>query len=565
MRGQVITMRLTTLSTLAAALALTVTTPAWAQDGDAGAAPSAPDAAPSPAPPTEAAPPATPAPALTATVHADADAGVAVPSLPVEPTAPAEDDKSYPRLAPRFGEERYPGDGLPGGIDVGLGPAAKDDGYRFSFHGYFRAPFRMSWVKRPAGSTTPTEGNYNYRTPFLVDDDYFRSGFAYSHISESDWAELFMSVGNKNLTATIGFQASQFSGWSRPLVDRQLGVTHAFVRYRYEPVVRPFKLRVLVKAGAFWDRFGWLPKYDTYIFGRLHQMGEQLRVEVEKNGLTVWALHGLGVHQEAIDANQGLTLANYAHVGANYKGVVEGGVYIIETTARDKRQLKELTDADLTVKGLDARVNLPMVGRIYGATSWVDATQSTYTSPVLELMHSYGGRVLTENYFGTQKSENGTGALWNTYFQYDFSLANLFRGLREDKISPIPWGGDVTLTAFGLFTRVESKQKDPNPLLNRDGRGLFKWGTEGMYRVNDWFGASFRYDRIVMDVDDSANSFRILSPRLTFFTNFAGGEAIYVQYSRYLYNERIRLRPGQVQLETIPDDNVVKVQAQMTF
>ena len=28
-------------------------------------------------------------------------------------------------------------------------------------------------------------------------------------------------------------------------------------------------------------------------------------------------------------------------------------------------------------------------------------------------MHAYGGRGLTENYLGTQKSNNGTGALWN--------------------------------------------------------------------------------------------------------------------------------------------------------
>jgi hypothetical protein len=76
---------------------------------------------------------------------------------------------------------------------------------------------------------------------------------------------------------------------------------------------------------------------------------------------------------------------------------------------------------------------------------------------------------------------------------------------------------------------------------------------------------STRYDRVVLDTGDSANSFRILSPRLSFFTSFMGREMIYVQYSRYLYNERIRLRAGQVQLENIPDDHVFKIQAQITF
>jgi hypothetical protein len=32
-----------------------------------------------------------------------------------------------------------------------------------------------------------------------------------------------------------------------------------------------------------------------------------------------------------------------------------------------------------------------------------------------------------------------------------------------------------------------------------------------------------------------------------------------------MYNERIRLRPGQQQLETLPDDHVLKIQAQITF
>ena len=56
--------------------------------------------------------------------------------------------------------------------------------------------------------------------------------------------------------------------------------------------------------------------------------------------------------------------------------------------------------------------------------------------------------------------------------------------------------------------------------------------------------ASLRYDRVVLDVDDSANSFRIVSPRLAFFTSFITREMLYIQYSRYLYNERIRLRSG---------------------
>jgi hypothetical protein len=94
---------------------------------------------------------------------------------------------------------------------------------------------------------------------------------------------------------------------------------------------------------------------------------------------------------------------------------------------------------------------------------------------------------------------------------------------------------------------------------------MFKWGAEGAYRITEWMAAVLRYDRVILDVGDSANSFRILSPKLAFFTSFLTREILYVQYSRYMYNERIRLRPGQVQLENMPDDHVFKIQAQMTW
>ena len=124
---------------------------------------------------------------------------------------------------------------------------------------------------------------------------------------------------------------------------------------------------------------------------------------------------------------------------------------------------------------------------------------------------------------------------------------------------------DVTACLFGVYSFIQSKQQSADPLVNRDDRKAFKWGADAGYRITEWMSASLRYDRVVLDVDDSANSFRILSPRLAFFTSFLTREMLYIQYSRYLYNERIRLRTGQQNLETMPDDHVLKIQAQMTF
>ncbi len=469
-------------------------------------------------------------------------------------------------LVPRYGEDYYPAMPKEDGILRGIG-IEENSGLRFSFHGYFRAPMRMTKAARPEGSTKENEGQYNYRTPYLIDDDYFRSGFAYTPVNESDWAELYFSVGNEKVTATLSLQGTLFSDAARPIIDRQPGVAQGWLTYRTKLDFIPWfdRVRLRVKGGAFWERFGHLPKYDTYIFSRIHQMGENVRLEFDKDAWTLWLQHGVGTHLEDISANQGLTFIHYASAGVSWDRTVELGTYVFDASARDKRPLKELTDAHLGIIGVDLRADTHYAGKAYAATSYISAEQATFQSPALEVMHSFGGRGLTENYFGTQASENGTGSLWNVGFQYDLSLADTYKMASGSTSSPLPWNGDVFASLFGLYSFVNSKQASPDPLINKDGRKSFKWGAEAGYRVTEWMAFSTRYDRVVLDVGDSANSFRILSPRLAFFTSFLTREILYVQYSRYMYNERIRLRPGQVQLENIPDDHVVKIQAQMTF
>src|SRR4029079_19361801 len=81
-------------------------------------------------------------------------------------------------LAPQYPEDFYPGMPQRDGVLNGI-PIDEKRNLRFAMHGYFRAPMRITKVPRAEGSTKPNEGSSNYRTPFLVDDDYFRSGFAY--------------------------------------------------------------------------------------------------------------------------------------------------------------------------------------------------------------------------------------------------------------------------------------------------------------------------------------------------------------------------------------------------
>ena len=70
---------------------------------------------------------------------------------------------------------------------------------KFELHGYARMPLT-------------TQGT---REPYLVDNDYYLSGFAYTRLYEPDWSELFFCAKKGNYKAEFGIFASLYSDYSR--------------------------------------------------------------------------------------------------------------------------------------------------------------------------------------------------------------------------------------------------------------------------------------------------------------------------------------------------------------
>ena len=212
------------------------------------------------------------------------------------------------------------------------------------------------------------------------------------------------------------------------------------------------------------------------------------------------------------------------------------------------RQLSPIKDGTMWVAGTDARYQLPNDrGTAYLAFSFFNMSRVLYLASALETMHSTGGRGLTENFLGTDSSDDGTGRMYN---------------LAADV--PVKITDRVGARAFGMASWVRSEQVDKmDPLQNRDRRLYFKWGVEPSYKLLPKLVASARFDRVILDVYDRDNSFRILSPRLTVPLDTWG--ELFVMYSHYWYGDKVHLRPGQVPLETEPDTDVFKLQAQVVW
>jgi hypothetical protein len=399
------------------------------------------------------------------------------------------------------------------------GPGLDAAGVRFELHGYARMPL--------AAQGTPRE-------PFLVDNDYYLSGFAYTRLYEPDWSELFFSASKGNYKAEFGIFASLYSDYASPELENQLGIAQASVTAKHFLDHDP----LTVQLGVFWDRFGHLEPYDTYVFGRTHQGGLKVAYELPGGGRVQ---SGLGLHQAQLRQNQGLA-------GTYPVGDVDVGAYVLRTWTRDVRQLSPIQDGTMWVAGVDARAELPGEhGDAYVALAYYDMTKVLYLAPALEVMHSTGGRGMTENFLGLESSNDGTGRM--------YTLAADVPARVTDKIG---------VRAFGMATWVRSDQVDEmDPAVNRDRRMYLKWGVEPSYRIHRGVTLAARFDRVILDLYDAENSFRVLSPKIAFPLE-AWGELAF-QYSHYWYGDKVHLRPGQVPLVTDPDTDVFKLQAQVLW
>lgn len=480
---------------LAGALALGVQLPRAHADAPEPPAPS--DAAPPAAAPRGPDSPAPVAPVVTEPTPANA-------------TPPATDPVQVAKAPP--------------GAPSALGGSA--GGVSFEMHGYARMPL--------SAQGTPRE-------PYLVDNDYYLSGFAYTRLYEPDWSELYFSAHKDKYKAEFGIFASLYSDYATARLENQLGIAQASV------TAEDFLDRkgLSVQLGVFWDRFGYVEPYDTYVFGRTHQGGLKIAYALPRGGKLS---AGVGFHQAQLQQNLGLTPV--AHLAGSYPATKDLtlGAYLLRTWTRDRRQLSPIQDGTMYVAGADAHYKLPGAhGTAYAAFSFYDMTKVLYLAPALEVLHSTGGRGLTENFLGTDASDDGSGRMYTLAVDAPVKLTNR-----------------VGLRAFGMATWVRSPQRDEmDPLQNRDRRMYLKWGLEPSYRLLPQLTVSARFDRVILDLYDSENSFRVLSPKVAFPLGDWG--ELFFQVSHYWYGDKVHLRSGQVPLETMPDRNVFKLQAQVRF
>lgn len=427
------------------------------------------------------------------------------------------------------------------------GPDVASNEWKFDFHGYLRAPMRLGLGHQdnpPAGQSANT-----VHYPLVPDDQYM--SWQYTGVQAKDWSELFFGYGNQVVKGTVGLQGYNFTDASWQNASAQFGISQGWVTLT--PNLGFQNVRLEAKAGAFWSRYGMAGKYDagkydTYLFGRTHQMGETVKLELDVDKFTFWAEQGFGAKQPDPSAYNPskFTMLAHGHAGMKWNRMVDVGLHVLHAWSSEEDRgtsvtpllMPGLPSGSMTILGGDLAVRNTLLGDLYLGYSHIGANHATAVTDIVEVIHAGGGGTFQQgiqgNYLETHPKNNdshGNGSLDTVLFQYDVSLANLLLNLKEHKQF---WGDgpDLTASLFMMYNAIKSDDSNVN------GNTKVKFGVDVLASPIKWLGVGMRVDRVQPNSRVAEQSFTILSPRVVFKSAFVTHEEISLQYSRYLYNTR---------------------------
>lgn len=420
---------------------------------------------------------------------------------------------------------------------------------RIEFHGYTRMPINFMFQPVHDGEGTGGEGeeetgaSVRLRPPFLVSNDYYLSGFAYLRHQETDWSELFLTANlHDDVAITVGLFASLYSDWGYTSTETQFGLAQAYLTWSNIGGVEPLWMRV----GVFWDKLGHIGPYDTYIFGRTHHWGLQMGWDFPNGGqIRV----GGGAHMEITDQNQGFTPLIYGYGGTPI-GPVTLNAYLIGLWTNDVRPFTIIEEGHLVVLGTDIEIDFPWFdGPLYIALAGYWAEHALFLANAFELMHSTGGRGLTENFFGISGSNNGSGSMIVGGVNWPVTI---WRGLYAH--------------FYGMLAHVwldEAALEASEEVSDFHDRTYLKWGLEAGYQILSWLRVGVVYDRVILDMNHPEMSYRAITPRIA-FTPYRDIE-IELTYTHYWYGDEILLRANQVPGVTEPDEDAFHIMAEASW
>ena len=446
-------------------------------------------------------------------------------------------------------------------------PGGEDsEGYRFSFHGFLRIPVRVGLGSGSGFGSGVDNGTKLHAPPQIPDGSY--TDWRYTNVSGGPWTELWLGYGNGTVTANVVLAAYDVSDASYRDLLSQLGINQSFLSFDF-PRLFGDKGGLSWNVGAFSNRYGTAGqydagKYDTYLFGATHVAGETVSAFYELTPeLTLVADHGVGAKLQVAplvdgleapflpypgDVQQGSTFLHHGHLGLGIGARLTVALHVL-TEWTDDARLSTEQDGRITNLGADAKLIGSRYGNGYLGWSHLISDNPLRVAGAFEVLHSFEGWNLRDNYFGADAT--GTGTIDTIALQHVFSLEQYRQG---DEF--YGQGPDLVVAAFGMYSRVRSD----DPLFS-GARGKLKLGGEVTWTPRSWLGGDLRYDLVRPDTGDRRQTFHVISPSLILRSRFASNEQVMIGYSHYLNADRVTA--GYPHETLAPDTHLLRISASM--
>jgi hypothetical protein len=488
--------------------------------------------------------------------------GIGAPELTLDPTAPQTTV-------------------LPGGMTPAYGTLPQNpQDWRFDFHGIIIAPLNAGFNSRP--DARPGQSTTVLHAPPVVPDDL--QTFSHTGVVPTTYAQMNLSDGNGVVSANVSIVAQQ-ANVSQSFLDpsSQLGITDAYLKYDAD-LGRRAKLRAFV--GAFTSRYGSMGEYDegrygTPLIARINGAGELISAKLAIGRDTLLLEQGLQGQTNTFNASttpdvwndfgnpdEGATFVNHVHAGYGFRSWGTIGAHFINAQSHDDHATAQglLPDGNLSIVAGDVRLTMGRYGHFYGAFSFLRAWHARTVSRIVNVLNAPGGPGLEANYMGPEPEGDASGTLTIVGGQYDLSVGRLVNYPRQFTGQ----SRDLFISLFAIGVHVTSPVQlvpgDVNNQVYGDGVTKLKFGGEATYSLLPWLAASIRYDYVAPNIDQSAYSFNVVSPRIILRSNWVATDQISLQYSHWFNGSLTTVQAGEPlidNLSIVPDADMVSLAASM--
>ena len=332
----------------------------------------------------------------------------------------------------------------------------------------------------------PSAAGTQLRTPPLVPDANYID-WRYTNSFVAPWTELNFKYGNDRVKAQVQIASYNLTDPGYRRLESNLGINQAFITLLWPELANNENLHLTLTVGGFTNRYGAAGRYDagkyeTYLFGRTHVAGAT--VNVAWDATEDWTVPDRRRRRREAGADPVLRRARVratrsparrlpmwepypgprpqesAFLGHAAPGRrLQAPVDLRRALHRRVRERQRAVDGvqpemtfntscpPSTVHDAAAGVR-PSIQRAHARASWstaltsssctrgsatgtpasrvVDARNAMYLGDAIEVLHSFGGWQLHDNYFGRPgDTDTVTGKIYSVLAQYSLSFGQL--------------------------------------------------------------------------------------------------------------------------------------------